>query len=149
VTSDALLLVDEGRVASFDGSIDDYPAWLAARQSEVDADRRQPGAVLAPAAGREAPARKDQRRLEAEQRRRTQPLRARLQALDKRLAALTERRTELEQALAATDLYEASAKARLIETLEDKRRVDEELDLVEGDWLDTSEALERLQEEGA
>jgi ATP-binding cassette subfamily F protein 3 len=149
VTSDALLLVDEGRVASFDGSIDDYPAWLAARQSEADADRRQPGAALAPAAGREAPARKDQRRLEAEQRRRTQPLRARLQALDKRLAALTERRTELEQALAATDLYEASAKARLIETLEDKRRVDEELDLVEGDWLDTSEALERLQEEGA
>jgi ATP-binding cassette subfamily F protein 3 len=149
VTSDALLLVDEGRVASFDGSIDDYPAWLAARQSEVDADRRQPGAALAPAASREAPARKDQRRLEAEQRRRTQPLRARLQALDKRLAALTERRTELEQALAATDLYEASAKARLIETLEDKRRVDEELDLVEGDWLDTSEALERLQEEGA
>jgi ATP-binding cassette subfamily F protein 3 len=145
VTTDALLLVDGGTVTPFDGSIDDYPAWLAARQAE--ADTRQPDGV-APAAGHEAQVRKDQRRLEAEQRRRTQPLRARLQALDERLAALTVRRTELEQALAAADLYEASAKARLLGLLEDKRHVDEELNAVEGAWLDTSEALERMQEDG-
>jgi len=143
VTTDALLLVDGGTVSPFDGAIDDYPAWLAAREGEAQA--RQPEGI-APAAGREAQGRKDQRRLEAEQRRRTQPLRTRLQELDRRLAALTAQRTELEQALAAGDLYEASAKPRLLGLLEDKRRLDEELDAVEGAWLDTGETLERMQE---
>ncbi len=145
VTSDTLLLVDGGGVVPFDGSIDDYPAWLAARQVEAEAS----GVATDTAAGGAAPARKDQRRLEAEQRRRSQPLRSRVQALDKRLAALTAQRTELEHALGSTDLYEAAAKARLLALLEDKRRLDEEIDEVEGAWLDASEALERLQEEGA
>ncbi len=148
VTTDALLLVDAGGVTPFDGSIDDYPAWLAARQAEGDAGPAE-GTAAAPAASRETPVRKDQRRLEAERRRRTQPLRSRLQALDERLAALASRRTELEQSLAAADLYEASAKPRLLGLLEDKRRVDEELASAEGDWLDTSEALERMQEDSA
>jgi ATP-binding cassette, subfamily F, member 3 len=147
VTTDDLLLVDTGGVTPFDGSIDDYPAWLAARQTEADAGA-PPGATGS-GGGREAQPRKDQRRLEAEQRRRTQPLRAKLLALDERLTALAARRTELEQALASADLYEASAKARLLELLEDKRRVDEELEIVEGAWLDTCEALERLQEDPA
>ncbi len=148
VTTDALLLVDAGGVTPFDGSIDDYPSWLAARQTEGDALPPE-GTAAAQAAGRETPARKDQRRLEAEQRRRTQPLRSKLQALDERLAALAARRTELEQALAAADLYEASAKARLLGLLEDKRRIDEELGAVEGAWLDTSEALDLMQENRA
>ena len=148
VTTDALLLVDAGGVTPFDGSIDDYPAWLAARQAEGGAGPAEGGAAP-PAASRETQVRKDQRRIEAERRRRTQPLRSRLQALDERLAALAARRTELEQSLAAADLYEASAKPRLLGLLEDKRRVDEELAAAEGDWLDTSEALERMQEDSA
>jgi ATP-binding cassette subfamily F protein 3 len=148
VTTDTLLLVDGGGIAPFDGAIDDYPAWLAGRQA--DADLRQPaGSAPAPPAGRESQARKDQRRVEAEQRRRTQPFRARLQALDEQLATLAARRTELEQALAAPGVYEASAKARLLGLLDDKRRVDEDLAAAEGAWLDTSEALEHMQEGGA
>ena len=149
VTTDELLLVDGGGVAPFDGSIDDYPAWLAARQVEADAGAPVAGGSGAVASGGEPMARKDQRRQEAEHRRRTQPLRTKLQALDRRLTTLTERRTELEQALSAADLYEPAAKARLLGLLEDKRRVDEELGVVEGDWLDLSEALENLQEGGA
>ena len=148
VTSDALLLVDAGCVTPFDGSIDDYPAWLAARQGAETALDGQSGAGSVVGPGREAQVRKDQRRQDAEQRRRSQPLRSRLHALDARLAALTTRRTELEQDLSAADLYEAAAKPRLLGLLEEKRRVDEELGQVEGDWLDTSEALESLQGDG-
>ena len=89
VTTDELLLVDGGGVAPFDGSIDDYPAWLAARQAEADAGARVAGGSGAAAAGGEPMARKDQRRQEAEHRRRTQPLRTKLQALDRRLTTLT------------------------------------------------------------
>ncbi len=148
VTSDALLLVDGGSVSPFDGSIDDYPAWLAARQGAETAPDGQTGAGTVAGPSRESQVRKEQRRQDAEQRRRSQPLRSRLQSLDARLAELTARRTELEQALGATDLYEAAAKPRLLALLGEKRRVEEELGQVEGDWLDTSEALESLQGDG-
>jgi len=148
VTSDALLLVDAGTVTPFDGSIDDYPAWLAARQGAESDSMAGTGAGSAGGSGRESQARKDQRRQDAEQRRRSQPLRSRLQALEARLTALTARRTELEQDLSATELYEAAAKPRLLGMLEEKRLVDEELGQVEGDWLDTSEALEAMQGDG-
>jgi ATP-binding cassette subfamily F protein 3 len=145
VTTDTLLLVDAGAVTPFDGSIDDYPAWIAARLPESDARQTE----LAAGTGQETIARRDQRRLEAERRRRTHPLRSKLRVLDERLAVLSARRTDLEQALAAPDIYDASAKTRLLGLLEDKRRLDEELAAVEGAWLDISETLERMQEEGA
>jgi ATP-binding cassette subfamily F protein 3 len=142
VTTDALVLVDAGRVAPFDGAIDDYPAWLAARQADAEGPPTK-GPEIVPAI-----ARKDQRRQQADQRRRTQPLRMRLQALDEQLETLGARRAELELALADPALYEASAKARLLGLMDAKRRLDEDLALAEGAWLDTSEALERSQEEG-
>jgi len=143
VTTDTLLLVDAGGATPFDGSIDDYPAWLAARQVEPGAGQPT-GSSTGAAQGR-----KEQRRIEAEQRRRTQPLRTKLQMLDRRLSDLAARRTELEQTLANPDLYEASAKTRLLEIVAEKRRLDDELAEVEGAWLDLSEALERMQECGA
>ncbi len=36
VTVDQLLLVDGGRVAPFDGDLDEYPAWLLRRQSRLE-----------------------------------------------------------------------------------------------------------------
>ena len=36
-TVDQLLLVDAGRVAPFDGDLDDYPAWLLRRQTRLEA----------------------------------------------------------------------------------------------------------------
>ena len=44
VTVDQLLLVDGGRVAPFDGDLDDYPAWLLRRQSRLE----QAAAEVAP-----------------------------------------------------------------------------------------------------
>ena len=44
-TVDQLLLVDAGRVAPFDGDLDDYPAWLLRRQTRLD----QAAAEVAPA----------------------------------------------------------------------------------------------------
>jgi ATP-binding cassette subfamily F protein 3 len=68
--------------------------------------------------------------------------------LEARLTVLTARRTELEHGLSATELYEAAAKPRLLALLEEKRLVDDELGQVEGDWLDTSEALEAMHGDG-
>ncbi|MBK1732643.1 ATP-binding cassette domain-containing protein [Thiococcus pfennigii] len=135
ITTDRLLLVDGGRIADFDGDLDDYPAWLANRAA---AERSTGGP------DRDGGSRKEQRRQDALARQRLQPLKRRLKDLDARLTGLSERRLDLERRLADPDLYAPEAKGRLLALLEEKRCVDEELVDVETDWLEVSEALEQL-----
>jgi len=138
VTTDELLLVDGGEVAPFEGDLDDYPAWLARRQADTSAateENRPDG----------GPSRKDQRRMEAERRRLLQPLRSRLKALEERLAELTGRRDKLETALASPELYDTGEKARLLELLGEKQRIDADLKETECAWMETGEELERQE----
>ena len=139
VTVDQLLLVDGGRVAPFDGDLDDYPTWLLRRQPRAE-ELADPDD--APAGETSAAIRKDQRRQEAEERKRLQPLRQRLQKLEARLDHLAARRAALETALAEPSLYEAEGKPRLLTLLADKQRLDTEQEEAEADWLITSEELE-------
>jgi ATP-binding cassette subfamily F protein 3 len=136
VTSDQLLLVDEGGVTAFAGDLDEYPGWLAKRRSGVDA------VVEASPAASDVP-RKERRRREAIERARLQPLRSRLQALEMRLADLGNRHGDLERELAAPELYEPAAKDRLLAILARKLRLDDELEQTESEWLETGEELER------
>jgi len=138
VTVDTLLLVDGGSVQPFDGELDDYPAWLAAR----DPDAADPGG-----SDRQGGQRKQQRRDKADQRKALQPLRTRLKALEQALERLERRRRELDHDLAAPELYAADAKPRLLALLEEQRRVVAELGAVESEWLSLGEELERLQAE--
>jgi len=142
ITCDTLLLVDGGRVEPFDGSLDDYPAWLAAR-----GQARPDGRVEADptGAGSGPGSRRDQRRQDAEHRARLQPLRKRLRQLEDRLDSLTTRQSGLEAQLADPALYADDAKSRLLGLLADKQRVDAELAQVEQDWLSTGEELEAQQ----
>ncbi|MBK8636875.1 MAG: ATP-binding cassette domain-containing protein [Chromatiaceae bacterium] len=139
VTVDQLLLVDGGRVAPFEGDLDDYPTWLLRRQPRAE-ELADPDD--APAGETSAAIRKDQRRQEAEERKRLQPLRQRLQKLEARLDHLAARRAALETALAEPSLYEAEGKPRLLTLLADKQRLDTEQEEAEADWLITSEELE-------
>jgi ATP-binding cassette subfamily F protein 3 len=141
LTTDTLLLVDGGEVTPFEGELDEYPAWIAARQVA-----KTPAAAVGP--GEDAVSRKEKRRLDAEQRRQLQPLTKRLKALESRLAELTTRREKLERALAAPSLYEAAGKAQLLELLAQKRRIDADLEATESAWLETGEDLERLESVG-
>jgi len=160
ITCDTLLLVHAGGIEPFDGSLDDYPAWLAGRNQsrgqgrdqgrDQDRDATRPGtdgqAAAAPIEV-SAAARKEQRRRDAEQRARQQPLRKHLRALEQRLEELTALQGTLEQRLADPAVYADNAKSRLLQLLADKQRVDAELDDVEAQWLDAGEELERLQSE--
>lgn len=136
VTSDELLLVDDGAVTAFNGDLDEYPAWLAKRQADPDVTADVP----APLGGL---SRKAKRRHEAEERRRLQPLRSRLQGLETRLAELSARHGELERELTAPELYEPAAKDRLLALLGQKHRIDAELEQTESAWLEAGEELER------
>jgi ATP-binding cassette subfamily F protein 3 len=139
VTSDELVLVDAGAVAPFEGDLDDYPTWLMQRQAGIDANTR---ASSPKTPEQPAPSRKAQRRRQAETRRQLQPLRQHLQRLEEQLETLSARRATLAQTLAAPELYEPGAKPRLLELLNEQRRVDAELEQTEAAWLETGEELE-------
>jgi ATP-binding cassette subfamily F protein 3 len=138
VTVDTLLLVDGGSAGPFDGELDDYPAWLAAR----DPDSRP-----VEAADRQGSQRKQQRRDKAEQRKTLQPLRNRLKILEQELEGLERRRRELDQCLADSGLYAPESKPRLLALLEEQRQVGAALGQAEAEWLTLGEELERLQAE--
>jgi ATP-binding cassette, subfamily F, member 3 len=140
VTSDALLLVDAGAVRTFDGDLDDYPAWLAAK----GADHGTATATPAPDTA-ESGDRKQQRRQAAQSRQALQPLRQQEKTLEKRLETLTARRALIEQLLTDPDLYAAEAKARLLSLMEEQRQIITDLEETEGAWLEVNEAIEQAQ----
>ena len=140
VTADTLLLVDSGGVAPFDGDLDEYPAWLAARDPDREGARP-------PAEAREGGDRKQQRRQAADVRKALQPLRNRLQALEQRLAGLEARRQELTAALALPEVYAPEAKPRLLALMDESQRVAAELATAEAEWLEVGETLEQRQAE--
>ncbi|AUB84590.1 ATP-binding cassette domain-containing protein [Candidatus Thiodictyon syntrophicum] len=142
VTADTLLLVDGGLVAPFDGDLDDYPAWLAARDPDRTGARPE-------AEAREGADRKQQRRQSADLRRALQPLRNRLQALERTLERLAARHQELASALAQPEIYAPEAKPRLLTLMEESNRVAAELAVAETQWLEVGEELEQRQAESA
>jgi ATP-binding cassette subfamily F protein 3 len=137
VTTDQLLLVHEGQVSEFDGSLDDYPAWLAAQNRSSGNVLR---AAAQDAAGRE---RKDRKRRDAEQRQRLRPLSRRIEKAEAAIAALQLRKKELEDRLAHAELYDAGRKDELKSALEEQADVNWQLAREEADWLEAHEELER------
>ncbi|HYR01072.1 MAG TPA: ATP-binding cassette domain-containing protein [Casimicrobiaceae bacterium] len=138
-TADALWLVADGRVAPFDGDLDDYRNWVLSRGRPL------------PDAGREGvPAldRKAQRRAEAEARQesyaRRKPLADRLARLEEEMAGLDAERRALEAWLASPEAYADAQRDELRERLARQGDVTWRLARLEAEWLEVSEALEKI-----
>jgi len=141
VTTDCLLLVHGGRVQEFDGDLDDYPAWLAQQRLG------EPDALERPAADHSAGGRRERRRQEADLRRRLQPLRERLQRWEATIEQLHRHKAALQAQLGAPELYDESAKARLLDLLAQGRQLDQDLDQAELEWLEAGTQLEQAEQE--
>ncbi len=108
---DGFLLVADGRATEFDGDVDDYLAWLAAR-------RAGSGTVADPAA---VPAgrveRRTQRELAAAERQarlaQRRPLVKEAASLERQIAALEAEKRDLEQRLGDAAFYAAAAPAEV------------------------------------
>jgi ATP-binding cassette subfamily F protein 3 len=137
LTTDRLLLVYDGRVQEFDGSLDEYPAWLANRER---APRTQDGARV-----RSAAAEKRRRRDGAELRRRLSPLRRRLAESERKLACLEAQRREIEAQLADAGLYEDGGRGKLAALVAEQAQNARELARCEAEWLAAAEALEHAE----
>jgi ATP-binding cassette subfamily F protein 3 len=143
VATDQLLLVDGGRATEFDGSLDDYRTWLSAREQQAQA----PTSSEAAPHGRAA--RQDRRRRDAAERERVSDIHRRLRQAESALAEMARRNSQLEQALADPELYEADNADRLRQCLDRQVESRVALERAEADWLEASEELERLHQESA
>lgn len=144
VNSDKLIIVANGRASEFQGSVDDYPKWLA-EHKRADLSTHFSGKKQEESKQKNtANAKKEQKRLDAERRRQLQPLTNKIKRAERVMEKLSEQKTLIESQLADTDLYSDENKDRLKELLADQAYVQKEQDDAEAVWLESSEEHEVL-----
>ena len=137
-TCDELWRVADGRVAPFDGDLDDYARWLAGQQAQAAAEAKDGDARPE----RSAAADRERRRAAADRRERERPYRDRLRRLEREIDEHRSRLAEIEQLLADPALYSDDNAARVAELAKEQSERKRELEKAEDAWLETSEALE-------
>ncbi len=131
--ADRLVLVADGRVTAFDGDLEDYRVWLSQTQNASQNLAKPTPKTTSPTVDAKAQARllTQQRRL----------LEKRLVEIEKQLSRLHEEKTVLETWLADAASYQPENTTRLKETVAKQAQVVEQLQQIEDQWLEVSEAL--------
>ncbi len=131
---DTLLHVGAGRVAPYDGDLDDYARQVlrAANTTATTPDK--------PASGNK---RRDARRANADERARLATLQQEAQRLEKRIAQVEADKRQNDSALADPALYDVSQSAQLQGLTRQASALSAELAKLEEQWLSAHEALER------
>ena len=138
-TTDVLWLVADGRVAPFDGDLDDYRDWVLAR-SRSPSEPTDPGGTGKRKASKRAEAAARQRDYA-----RKKPLVERRSKLEAEMAALTSEKKSLEAWLASPAAYADTDKALLKEQIARQGDLAWRLARIEAEWLDVAEALEKME----
>jgi len=140
---DAFLLVADGRAREFDGDLDDYLAWVAARRSAQTAGADS-GHAAQKVSRREARGTADQSRLDKPSRR--QPLVREAEQIERRLAEWQAEKRELDEQLADPVFYSSpdidQLKGLVLRQQELTRLIDE----AEHRWLEVHAELEEIGE---
>ena len=155
-TVDSFWIVADGRVQEFEGDLEDYREWLAARNTaQKAAERSETAAAKAAASGSsqagDAPAmdRKTQKRLDAEERQRLAALR---KPLEKRLAQIEAamektrlRLAELDALIADPGFYaDESRRAQRKQVMTEHGELSKHAGELDEQWLALQEELEAL-----
>ena len=137
-TTDSFLLIEQGRLKTFDGDLEDYRRYRLAQEN----------AAAAPAASAQSQNRKDAKRVEAqirqEKARLGKPLQQKIDQAEKEMAALGEIQTACEAFLAQEDAYSDANKTKLQQTLAQLAETKVKLEKQEENWLAWQEELEQI-----
>jgi ATP-binding cassette subfamily F protein 3 len=141
-TTDRFLIVAEGRLAPFDGDLDDYRDWLfrtklAPEEAAPLPEKKAPASDPRAQKGREAEER--QRRSAARK-----PLESRLKRLDEQMAKLAAQKAAVDAQLADPASYGDDRKDALKSLIVDQAYAARELEQLEAEWLELQRQLEEL-----
>jgi len=135
MTADRLVLVDSGTAREFDGSIDDYIAFVLSKDS-AGSRKTEGGKGLN---------KKDQRKAAAEAREKGQALHKRAKAAEAELERLTGQRSAIDQAMfdpkSATGAF---AKLTVTELMKRRADLEGEIAAAELAWMEANEAIEAI-----
>lgn len=135
MTADRLVLVDGGTAKDFDGSVDDYIAFVLAK--EPAAAKGEGGA------GAKGVNKKDQRRAAAEAREKSQDLRKKAKAAEGDLEKLVAARAAVDLAMFDPKAaLPALAKLTMTDLMKRRAELDGRIAEAEAVWMEASEALE-------
>jgi ATP-binding cassette subfamily F protein 3 len=149
-TTDQFLIVAEGRLAPFDGDLEDYRDWLfktklAPAEEAAPLPEAKKPAVTAPPP---APARREQKRKQAEERQRQsaarKPIESRIKRLEELMAKANAQKTAIDARLADPAIYGEAQRETLKALIADQAFVARELAQLEGEWLELHQRLEQL-----
>ncbi len=137
-TTDSFLLIEQGRLKTFDGDLEDYRRYRLAQEN----------IAAAPTASAQSQSRKDAKRVKAqirqEKARLGKPLQQKIDQAEKEMAALSEIQTACEAFLAQEDAYSDANKAKLQQTLAQLAETKVKLEKQEENWLAWQEELEQI-----
>lgn len=135
MTADRLVLVDSGVAKEFDGSIDDYIAFVLAKEP---ASLKKDGGEATRGVNK-----KDQRKAAAEAREKSQALRKQAKAIETELEKLAAQRKLIDQAMfdpASAD--KTLAKLTMTDLMKRRAQVEDSIGEAEAKWLEANEAIE-------
>jgi ATP-binding cassette subfamily F protein 3 len=138
--TDQWMLVADGRLAPFEGDLDDYKEW--SRQYHARAGSGQSRAGGSPV----APSRRDERRAEAAARQREaqarKPFEKKLAAIEAELATLGDESRAAEAWLACSEAYEEPNRDKLQAALRRRGELATQIAKLEEDWLWNQAAMD-------
>ena len=142
-TVDGFWIVADGAVREFDGDLEDYRDWLAARNAGERAEARENAEGADPVVDRKA-----QRRAEAEQRQRLaalrKPLEARLAKVETEMEKLRAKLQALDATIADPDLYSDERRAERQKVMAEHGEHGKRMDELEEQWLELQGSLEEI-----
>ncbi|MFA6178105.1 MAG: ATP-binding cassette domain-containing protein [Candidatus Methylopumilus sp.] len=136
---DKFVLVADGAALTFDGDLDDYKDWLAEQ-------RIKDKAVEAKVVDKEAP-KNDRAQSKAERQARIlerRPLVKESEQLEANMAKWQQEKSQLDERMADSSLYEAAGKAELQTLVKRQAELGQQLEQAEERWLEVHEMLEAI-----
>jgi ATP-binding cassette subfamily F protein 3 len=137
---DELLIVHDGIVDRFARSLDDYPAWLKEQQlleGQTSAGEKNHQSLT------KSVSKKQLRQEQANRRERLKPMFDKVRDIEKQLASNRAEMESLEKQLADENLYtDANRQSELTELVQTLAKAKSNIEALEWDWLEASEALE-------
>ncbi|WP_299770256.1 ATP-binding cassette domain-containing protein [uncultured Pseudoteredinibacter sp.] len=137
-TVEQFILVDSKRAEEFNGTLEDYQAWLSQQSSKAEDASNSP---VNPTKNDK----KEQRQSAAALRQKLQPIRNQIKKLDRSMESSQERLEKVENRLADSALYEGDSK-ELNQLLQEQAELRKNLDDMEEQWFELNEELESLGE---
>ena len=136
---DEYLLIDQGKVNPFDGTLEDYHRWMSKgskNSTGPSAPKLKDSAVKSD--------KKVQRQLTAETRRIIAPIKNRIKRVEQKMEETRKKLAQVETQLANESVYEADQKKQLEDLIFKQKKLSGQMASFEVSWLELNEELENL-----